>query len=226
MSHDDDDYRPRRRRDDDDFDDRDRGGRRRNDDDDYGRGSRNNRSEAQSKVSGPGTALMIYGLLSLVLSVGALGVYVAAPDVVYRPIYDFVHDMQDKAKQNQANQFPPPKIDPKAEPKKDDGKGGDLPKAQAPNPADPFNQPIPNYEEFKKQNQVTSIISCIFSLIFALLITIGGMKMKSLSGYGLAMTASILCMIPCTNICCIIGLPIGLWALIVLMNQDVKSAFR
>jgi hypothetical protein len=51
------------------------------------------------------------------------------------------------------------------------------------------------------------------------------MKMKKLERYGLAMTASILAMLPC-SLCCVLGLPIGIWALVVLMKPEVKSAFH
>jgi hypothetical protein len=54
----------------------------------------------------------------------------------------------------------------------------------------------------------------------------GGLKMRSLQSYGLCMAASILAMIPCTSGCCLIGLPIGIWALVVLSKPEVKSAFH
>jgi hypothetical protein len=47
---------------------------------------------------------------------------------------------------------------------------------------------------------------------------------EDLKSYGLAMTSSILAMIPC-HVCCMVGLPIGIWALIVLLKPEVKSAF-
>jgi len=69
-----------------------------------------------------------------------------------------------------------------------------------------------------------TIVLGVFTLIGAALIFYGAMKMKDLQGYGLAMTAAILSLIPCFSICCI-GIPFGIWALVVLLNQDVKSAF-
>ena len=64
----------------------------------------------------------------------------------------------------------------------------------------------------------------VFTLVGAALIFYCAMKMKDLQGYGLAMTAAILSLIPCFSICCI-GILFGIWALVVLLNQDVKSAF-
>lgn len=60
--------------------------------------------------------------------------------------------------------------------------------------------------------------------IYALVIY-GAIKMKNLERYGMAMTASILAMLPCSY-CCLIGLPFGIWALVVLNDVSVRAAFR
>jgi hypothetical protein len=57
---------------------------------------------------------------------------------------------------------------------------------------------------------------------------IAGALMCSLRGFGLAATASILMLVPflsCVG-CCGIGQGIGIWALVVLFNQEVSRAFR
>jgi predicted PurR-regulated permease PerM len=54
---------------------------------------------------------------------------------------------------------------------------------------------------------------------------VGGVKMRNLRGRGLAMTGSVLSMIPCLSGCCIVGLPVGIWALVVLNNPDVRAGF-
>lgn len=69
-----------------------------------------------------------------------------------------------------------------------------------------------------------TIVLGVFTLAGAALIFYCAMKMKDLQGYGLAMTAAILSLIPCFSICCI-GIPFGIWALVVLLNDDVKKAF-
>jgi predicted Zn finger-like uncharacterized protein len=73
-------------------------------------------------------------------------------------------------------------------------------------------------------NLAGGIIGSIIGLAFAALITMGGIKMKQLQNYGLAMTASILALLPCGNCCCI-GVFFGIWALIVLNRPEVKDAF-
>ncbi len=52
-----------------------------------------------------------------------------------------------------------------------------------------------------------------------------GVKLRNLQSYGLCMTGCILGMIPCTSPCCLIGLPVGIWALVVMSKPEVKSQF-
>ena len=69
------------------------------------------------------------------------------------------------------------------------------------------------------------IVAGIIGIAVGIVILVAAGKMKKLEGYGLAVTASVLAMIPCVSPCCLVGLPIGIWSLVVLMNEDVKSAF-
>ena len=60
-------------------------------------------------------------------------------------------------------------------------------------------------------------------------ILIGGLRMQSLRGRTLAMVGAICAIIPANSCCCIgmpIGMPLGIWALMVLTNADVKAAFE
>jgi hypothetical protein len=51
--------------------------------------------------------------------------------------------------------------------------------------------------------------------------------MRNLKGWGMAMTAAVLSVIPlCFNsCCCLIAMPAGIWALVVLNKPEVKSSF-
>jgi hypothetical protein len=61
------------------------------------------------------------------------------------------------------------------------------------------------------------------------LVIFGAMKMRALTGYGLAMASAILAMVPgFTCWCCCFGLPglpFGIWALVVLLDNNVKASF-
>lgn len=67
----------------------------------------------------------------------------------------------------------------------------------------------------------------LIGLALAIVVLLGAIRMKNMQSYGLAMTAAILSIIPCTSPCCfLIGTPIGIWALVVLNDPAVKAAFR
>lgn len=68
--------------------------------------------------------------------------------------------------------------------------------------------------------------SSFIGILVAAFIIYAAIKMKDLTQWGLAVVASILAMIPCISPCCIIGLPIGIWSLVVLMRPEVKAAFH
>jgi hypothetical protein len=71
-----------------------------------------------------------------------------------------------------------------------------------------------------------AIGSGVIGIVIGVLILVGAMKMKSLENYTLAMTGAILAMIPCISPCCLLGLPFGIWAIVVLSDPAVKSAFK
>ncbi|HZV34884.1 MAG TPA: DUF4339 domain-containing protein [Verrucomicrobiae bacterium] len=50
-------------------------------------------------------------------------------------------------------------------------------------------------------------------------------KMKKLESYGLCIAGCIVAMLPCGGCCCCIGIPIAIWALIMLNKADIKRYF-
>ena len=75
---------------------------------------------------------------------------------------------------------------------------------------------VPGYIEI-------GLIYCL-NLPVGLLMIIAGLKMRKLETHGLAMTASIFAVLPVTT-ACVLGLPIGIWSLIVLNQSNVRAAF-
>ena len=67
----------------------------------------------------------------------------------------------------------------------------------------------------------------IVGLVASIFVTWAGLQMLKLKSWTAAVIASILVMIPCvTWCCCLLGIPIGIWSLVVLFKSDVKSAFQ
>lgn len=63
-------------------------------------------------------------------------------------------------------------------------------------------------------------IFCQIGVIF------GAISMLKVKSYNLALTASVISVIPCLSACCVVGMPFGIWALVVLNDSKVKAAFR
>lgn len=75
----------------------------------------------------------------------------------------------------------------------------------------------------------SGVLGLVFNVIWLLmggLVIFGALKMKNLQSYGLAMAAAVIAALPCTSPCCFLGLPIGIWAIVVLLNQEVKGSFQ
>jgi hypothetical protein len=66
------------------------------------------------------------------------------------------------------------------------------------------------------------------ALLLALVTLFAGISMRGLRRYGLAITGAIFAALPFLSPmgCCLLGVAIGLWALVVLINPAVRSAFR
>lgn len=69
------------------------------------------------------------------------------------------------------------------------------------------------------------VVQGIFAIAVSVVIFLGANKMRKLESYGFSLAASIIAMVPCISPCCIIGLPIGIWAIVVLNKPEVKSHF-
>jgi hypothetical protein len=70
------------------------------------------------------------------------------------------------------------------------------------------------------------IVVGMAGLFIDAVIFLGALKMKQMSSYGFAVAAAILATIPCiSSPCFVLGMPFGIWALVVLMRQDVRTAF-
>lgn len=64
------------------------------------------------------------------------------------------------------------------------------------------------------------------TLALAPLIVYGAIQMLKARRYGMARLAAILSLIPVSSCCFVLGIPIGIWALVVLHKPEVKAAFE
>jgi hypothetical protein len=60
----------------------------------------------------------------------------------------------------------------------------------------------------------------------AVVVIVGGFKLKNLSGRGWARASAVLAMIPfCVSYSCLLGMPFGIWAFVAMGKPEVKAAF-
>ncbi len=62
-------------------------------------------------------------------------------------------------------------------------------------------------------------------LLLNVVVIVGAIMMMLGRMYWLAMTASILAMLDFQGCCCLLGIPFGIWSIVVMSRSDVKSAF-
>ncbi|HYU19758.1 MAG TPA: hypothetical protein VEQ11_13805 [Chloroflexota bacterium] len=70
------------------------------------------------------------------------------------------------------------------------------------------------------------IVAGLLETLISILIVFAGLQMRRAQAWGLAMSGSVLAMIPCLSPCCLLGLPIGIWSMVVLSDEEVKLAFQ
>lgn len=84
--------------------------------------------------------------------------------------------------------------------------------------------------EMERMSTGQTIMSVVLSLLViggSAFVIFGALQMMKLRNWSIALIASILAMIPFFTCCaCFFGLPVGIWAIIVLVNDDVKRAFQ
>src|SRR5437868_12510427 len=71
---------------------------------------------------------------------------------------------------------------------------------------------------------LTAMVPFTISLCLSLAVALGGWHMANLKSYGRAVTGAALAILPC-SVGCFLGLPMGVWALIVLLDPKVRAAF-
>jgi len=88
----------------------------------------------------------------------------------------------------------------------------------------PPNLP-PEWQSFfeKTRGPLAGVLNLVFAAIYGFII-FGAIKMMKLQSHTLAFITCIVAMLPC-GCCCLLGLPFGIWGLVVLNKADVKSQF-
>jgi predicted PurR-regulated permease PerM len=83
----------------------------------------------------------------------------------------------------------------------------------------------PALKTFAASSNASSKFISVIGLLVQGVVVFGALKMRNLQSYNLAMAATIISIIPCCGCCCI-GIPVGIFSLVVLLKPEVKAAFE
>lgn len=93
----------------------------------------------------------------------------------------------------------------------------------------PANMPPEMQNFYQSMQNARGPLGGLLDLFFVamdVVVLLGALKMMRLQSRGFAMTACIVAMLPFTIFCCcILGLPFGIWGMVVLNKPEVKSQF-
>lgn len=70
-----------------------------------------------------------------------------------------------------------------------------------------------------------NLVMGVVALLVSIGTLVGGWAMLQRSSWGLALAGVICAILPCSSCCCI-NLPVGIWALVVLLKPEVKELMR
>jgi len=73
--------------------------------------------------------------------------------------------------------------------------------------------------------EIQMIVVIVIGALLAILRFYGGYQMMTFGSYGWALAGMILAIIPCGTCCCLFDLGIGIWGIVLLSNNQVKSHF-
>ena len=65
----------------------------------------------------------------------------------------------------------------------------------------------------------------MIAIIINAVVVFGAIKVKKLESWTFSLVSALLFTLPC-SVCCLVNTPIGIWAIVTLVNAEVKAAFR
>ena len=95
-----------------------------------------------------------------------------------------------------------------------------------PRPRPPMREMNDFMGKLMMQGGSFGVVFSLLGVVFSSVSIAGGFSMLSLRHYPLAIAAMVLTMMPGTSPCCLLGLPLGIWGLVVLFRPEVRAAFQ
>jgi hypothetical protein len=71
-----------------------------------------------------------------------------------------------------------------------------------------------------------ALIEAVAGLVMSTIVLIGAIQMLRMRTFGVAVAGAIVAMLNLASYCCLLGLPFGIWALVVLFRPEVRGNFE
>lgn len=84
----------------------------------------------------------------------------------------------------------------------------------------------PANEAERAGRMVGALGASVVFIVMNTIVIVGAYNLHYLKKRWMAMTAAIICCIPCCSPCVILGIPFGIWALVLLNSQEIKPHFE
>jgi uncharacterized membrane protein len=92
--------------------------------------------------------------------------------------------------------------------------------------ADEAGFQAPANEAERAGRLVGSLAASVVMIVLCAIVILGAYNLQHLKKRSTAMTAAIICCIPCCSPCIVLGIPFGIWALVLLNNPEIKQHFE
>jgi len=73
---------------------------------------------------------------------------------------------------------------------------------------------------------VAGLAAGTIGIVMDVLVILGAYSLMNLKKYSMAMTGAIIACIPCCGPCLVLGIPFGIWALVLLNSPEIKPHFE
>lgn len=88
-----------------------------------------------------------------------------------------------------------------------------------------LSEQMPGLAPYEGVMTALNYVNCAVLILLSGFLFWAALKMKRLESHTMAMAAAVVALLPCTSPCCVLGLPFGIWAMVVLMDERVKAGF-
>lgn len=73
---------------------------------------------------------------------------------------------------------------------------------------------------------VAQLVMYLGGIVAGIVIVMAGSRLRGLQSSGMVYAGAVMALLPCCSSCCCLGLPIGIWVIVTMQDDEVKAAFE